>query len=430
MLVKAVDVAADAAPSAIAAQLVAETISDPGAVEIGRRDEQRWTIGLHEQPAPTPDAGAGVLTKDAVVVVTGAAGGIVSAIVGDLAAASGGAFHLLDLTPAPGANDADILRFADDRDGLKRELIERMRAAGERPTPVMVEKELARIERLHAAQHAIDAVCGAGGDAYYHSVDLTDAAAVTAVVDEIRQRHGRIDVLVHAAGIDVSRLLRDKEPREFDLVFDVKSDGWFNLLHAIGDMPLGATVAFSSVAGRFGNGGQTDYSAANDLLCKVSSSFRRTRPSTRAVAIDWTAWAGIGMATRGSIPKMMKMAGIDMLPPEAGVPTVRRELLAADTPGEIVVGQGFGVLVVERHPTGGLAVDAAGFTKSITNAGPMIGRVVSTGVWSPLVVETTLDPNEQPFLHDHAIHGTPVLPGVMGIEAFFEVARPALRAGV
>ena len=30
-----------------------------------------------------------------------------------------------------------------------------------------------------------------------------------------------------------------------------------------------------------GNAGQTDYAAANDLLCKVSSSFRRTRPGTR-----------------------------------------------------------------------------------------------------------------------------------------------------
>ena len=80
-------------------------------------------------------------------------------------------------------------------------------------------------------------------------------------------------------------------------MFDVKSDGWFNLLHAIGDMPLSATVAFSSIAGRFGNGGQTDYSAANDLLCKIASNFRTTRPDTRAIVIDWTAWGGIGMAT-------------------------------------------------------------------------------------------------------------------------------------
>ena len=83
-------------------------------------------------------------------------------------------------------------------------------------------------------------------------------------------------MLLHAAGLDISRAIADKEPREYDLVFDVKSDGLFNLLHAAEGMPLGAVVAFSSVAGRFGNAGQTDYSAANDLLCKIMSSFRTT----------------------------------------------------------------------------------------------------------------------------------------------------------
>jgi hypothetical protein len=44
------------------------------------------------------------------------------------------------------------------------------------------------------------------------------------------------------------------------------------------------------------------------------------------------------------------------------------------------------------------------------------------GLQSGLSVETTLDPAIQPFLHDHQIDGTPVLPGVMGIEAFAETA--------
>jgi hypothetical protein len=52
----------------------------------------------------------------------------------------------------------------------------------------------------------------------------------------------------------------------------------------------------------------------------------------------------------------------------------------------------------------------------------MVGRVAAMGVHGGLVVETTLDPAEQPFLGDHQIEGTPVLPGVMGIEAFAEVA--------
>ena len=112
-----------------------------------------------------------------------------------------------------------------------------------------------------------------------------------------------MDVLIHCAGLDVSHFLPDKPQREYDLVFDVKVDGWFNVLHALRDAEIGAAGAFSSIAGRFGNAGQTDYAAANDLLCKSISNFRRSRPDTRGVAIDWTAWAEIGMASRGSIPR-------------------------------------------------------------------------------------------------------------------------------
>ena len=43
-------------------------------------------------------------------------------------------------------------------------------------------------------------------------------------------------------------------------------------------------------------------------------------------------------------------------------------------------------------------------------------------LYGGLAVETTLDPKVQPFLFDHQIDGVPVLPGVMGTEAFAEVA--------
>ncbi len=102
-------------------------------------------------------------------------------------------------------------------------------------------------------------------------------------------------------------------------------------------MPLAATVAFSSVAGRFGNNGQADYSAANDLLCKLTNNLPAWRPETRGIAIDWTAWGGIGMAARGSVPQIMEALGVDMLPPESGVPTVRRELTYGGTRGEVVI---------------------------------------------------------------------------------------------
>jgi NAD(P)-dependent dehydrogenase (short-subunit alcohol dehydrogenase family) len=428
-LVKAVDFEAERKPSEIADILIEETLRDPGVVEIGYKDGLRWTVGLQEQPAADGAPGL-ILDSNTVFVVTGAAGSIVSAITADLATASGGTFYLLDLVPEPDPGNPDLKLFATDKDGLKRDLFARIQARGERATPALVEKELAGLERAQAASSAIAAVRAAGGTPHYFSVNLTDRDAVAKVIQRIRERSERIDVLLHAAGIERSHFLPDKDPREFELVFDVKCDGWFNLLHAIGDMPLGATVAFSSIAGRFGNAGQTDYSSANDLLCKITSSFRTTRPATRGIVIDWTAWGGIGMATRGSIPKMMELAGIDMLPPEAGIPLIRRELTAGGTRGEIVIGQRLGALLNEWDATGGLDASATETSKSSPaqgpgsgpGSGPMVGRIASANIQSGITIETTLDPSTQPFLHDHQIDGTPVLPGVMGIEAFAEAA--------
>ncbi|GIE58329.1 type I polyketide synthase [Actinoplanes octamycinicus] len=412
-VVKAVDFGAGQNPSALATLLVEETLSDPGCVEVGYAGGHRWGVGLAERPFPSQHAELG---PDQVFVVTGAAGSIVSAITADLAAASRSTFHLLDLTPEPDPADPDLRRYTEDRDAFKTELAARMRERGDRPTPARIERELARLERLQAALTAVQAVERAGGTAHYHQVDLTDPDAVRQALTRVRERHGRVDVLLHAAGVEISHLLPDKKPDEFALVLGVKADGLHTVLRALDGVPLGAVLAFSSIAGRFGNAGQTDYSAANDLQCKILSNVRRTRPDTRVCAIDWTAWGDIGMATRGSIPAMMAQAGVEMLPAEAGVPWVRRELASGVPDREVVVAGALGALAAEPHETGGL--DPAGWP----SAGACTGRVTRFSVHDGLVVESVLDPARVPFLDHHRIDGVPVLPGVMGIEAFAEAA--------
>jgi hypothetical protein len=231
----------------------------------------------------------------------------------------------------------------------------------------------------------------------------------------------RVDVLLHCAGLEISHALADKPQAEFDLVFGVKAEGWLNLMAAFGETPPETAVGFSSIAGRFGNAGQTDYAAANDLLCKSVSQMRRRPGRTHGIALDWTAWARIGMASRGSIPKVMEAAGIEMLPPEIGVPVVRRELTTPGAGGEVLVAGSLGVLGAERHPTGGLDAERATAVLA-ERGGPMTGRIGALTVTTGLQVLTELDPARQAFLDDHRIDGTPVLPGVMGMEGFAEAA--------
>ena len=70
-LVKAVDLATTAGAGAIAAALIEETERDPGAVEVGRQNDLRWTIGLQEQAVEDGRPGM-ALGPSSVFVVTGA----------------------------------------------------------------------------------------------------------------------------------------------------------------------------------------------------------------------------------------------------------------------------------------------------------------------------------------------------------------------
>ena len=216
-------------------------------------------------------------------LVTGAAGSIVQPVIADLVShAPAASFHLLDLVAAPDPQDPDLAAFTDDHEKLKRELADRLGAGGARVTPKLIERELATIERGRAALDTISVIEQAGGQVHWHQVDLTDAAAVAAAVKDALAASERIDAVVHCAGLEISHPLADKPQREFDLVFDVKAGGWLNLLLLSRGRHAETAVVFSSIAGRFGNRGQTDYAAANDLLCKsVSNSTARGDPRGR-----------------------------------------------------------------------------------------------------------------------------------------------------
>ena len=187
-LVKVVDFAPGVPAAEVAEALVAEALADPGVVEVGRHDDLRWTITLEERPAADGRPGL-PLTKDSVFVVTGAAGGITSAIVADLAGASGGTFYLLDLVAEPARADAKIALIRQDREKLKHALIEEAKAKGERPTPVAIDRQIMAVERSDAALRAIESVEAVGGKAHWRSANLLDGPAIAGIVEEIRKAH-------------------------------------------------------------------------------------------------------------------------------------------------------------------------------------------------------------------------------------------------
>ena len=190
-------------------------------------------------------------------------------------------------------------------------------------------------------------------------------------------------------------------------------------------MPLGATVVFSSIAGRFGNSGQTDYSAANALLASMSSWLARRAPGD---ARDRDRLDRLGRNRHGDA----------RLDPEDDGDGRHRDASARGRDRDRAAGARRRRRLRRdrrrrkaRHPRRRVGRDRRprrrpeGRLPSRRSSRPLVLRRAGSPArrsTAGSTVETTLDPVVQPFLFDHAIDGTPLLPGVMGIEAFAEVA--------
>src|SRR5207244_2794245 len=107
--------------------------------------------------------------------------------------------------------------------------------------------------------------------------------------------HGRIDGVIHAAGLLGDSLLVGKTAESFDRTFDTKLKPALVLARTLRPESLRFLAFFSSVAARFGNVGQTDYAAANEALNKLACRLDREWPA-RIFAVGWGPWDEVGMA--------------------------------------------------------------------------------------------------------------------------------------
>ncbi|MGW1378754.1 SDR family NAD(P)-dependent oxidoreductase [Streptomyces sp. NPDC002446] len=336
-LIRAVDIDPKDRPERIAAHLLAELCAPGEPVVVGRTNGTRTTLRtvrapLDERAAPHRTA----LGADSVVLLTGGARGITARTALALARAHGCHIELLGRTPPADAPEDPAQATAPDRIALRAALI----SQGLR-TPAEIEAAATRI----LARREIDATLAAlkplAASVRYHAADVTDAAAVHAVARDIRNRHGRLDGIVHGAGTLEDRLLRDKDPDSFTRVFATKVDGARHLLAAAGD-DMDFVVLFGSVAGVFGNRGQADYAAANDALDTLARAWS-ARTAHRVLAVDWGPWAaaGGGMVTP-ELVRAYARRGIPLLDPEAAVGALLGELAHGSAPQVVLAAEADG----------------------------------------------------------------------------------------
>lgn len=125
-----------------------------------------------------------------------------------------------------------------------------------------------------SAQHVVDEIRSAGGEAVACTESVATAAGGQAIVDAALARYGRLDILIHNAGIVRGASLKEMTHEDFDAVLDVHLRGGFHVLRPA--FPImckagyGRIVMTASANGLYGNHKQANYSAAKGGLIALS----------------------------------------------------------------------------------------------------------------------------------------------------------------
>ncbi len=136
-----------------------------------------------------------------------------------------------------------------------------------------------------------------GAEVHVKVADLTDAAAVHTLVDDIVATIGPINGVFHAAGTLDDAPIASTTPERMHAVLAPKVAGIEHLAEAVDHANLDVFVVCSSTSARLGLPGQFAYVAANAYLDAFVAS-----QGAPFVAVDWGVWNGVGMAGRTPVP--------------------------------------------------------------------------------------------------------------------------------
>jgi acyl transferase domain-containing protein/NAD(P)H-dependent flavin oxidoreductase YrpB (nitropropane dioxygenase family) len=311
---RVVDFAAGDPIETVAARLADEVLVSDGWAEVGylqnRRIRLRTVLSplVHQSPAIELEPGEPVL-------ISGGARGITALVAAELARTWRPTLLIVGTTPLPDGRESADTAGLEDESQIKAALHAQLLRDGRSGNPAQIEAAYQSLRRAREVRINLEALREAGSTVEYAEADVRDPRAMAIVLRDWRARHGEPVGLIHGAGLIKDKLIRHKSVESFDRVLATKLDGARNLIRLARPDVLKFTVLFSSIAGRFGNVGQSDYAAANETLNKLAHWLDRHWPG-RVLSVIWGPWSGVGMVS--NLESHLGQRGLGMISPEEG----------------------------------------------------------------------------------------------------------------
>ncbi len=193
---------------------------------------------------------------------------------------------------------------------------------------------------LSAAQGVVDEIVAAGGEAMANGASVTDAAAVEHMVAVVKERWGRVDVLVNNAGILRDKTFVKMTHDDFRQILDVHLMGSVICTKAVWELmreqAYGRILMTTSSTGLYGNFGQANYGAAKLGLVGLMKTLA-LEGAKYNVKVNTIA----PLAATRMTEDLMPPALLEKMGPETVVPAAVY-LVSEDAPSNAIINAGGG----------------------------------------------------------------------------------------
>ena len=201
------------------------------------------------------------------------------------------------------------------------------------------------------AQTAIETLRGRGVKVEVELADMTDTAAIDAMLARMDANYSPLGGVIHSVGVLSDAALTNQSWESFEQVLSPKIVGAWHLHRATMDRDLDVFILFSSRVGVMGNPGQANHAAANAFLDQLAGHRRALGLPGQAIA--WGAWSEIGEAAeqRERIEERRAALGGRWFTPQQGIRALER-LVREDTTASVVMSMDWSVFeeAVEDRP--------------------------------------------------------------------------------
>lgn len=253
------------------------------------------------------------------------------------------------------------------------------------------------------------------GDVQWYSCDLCDAAAVKATVALATAAFGRIDLLVHGAGVERSAPVSSKPWAASEPVIATKTTGLLNLVSAFGDALPKRCLLVSSINAVLGSDGQADYAAANAWLGEAATVLRE-RFNVQAGCVALPAVGDRGMAARQpeAITELQRRGHRIFHSDEAT--TLLLEGLGTENPYTVASAHGLmQPFVIEGTPVRSTGGQPLAHAETPFDSLAWDGRL--------LTAARRIDVAREPYLAAHLVDNIPCMPGAAETELALQLVR-------